>query len=94
MMEFLFEFIGEMLMGLIPTPKSKMEKIIAKLKQEKWFFSLWEDYRYQHILLHSKKVKRILRNNHMVEQLLTHAQEQKRFIELVKREHENYVKLG
>lgn len=94
MMEFLFELIGEMLIGLFPTPKSKIEKNIEKLKQEKWFLALWEDYRYQHILLHRKKVKRILRNNQMVEQLITHTQEQERFIELVKLEHEKYVKLG
>ncbi len=94
MMEFLFELIGEILMGLIPTPKSKMEKNMEKLKQEKWFLSLWQDYRYQHILFHNKKVKRTLRNNQLVDQLLTIAHEREKFIELVKHEHEKYVKLG
>ncbi|HEY2420071.1 MAG TPA: hypothetical protein VGI04_01560 [Neobacillus sp.] len=91
-MEFLFELIATMLMGF--SPKSSMEKNMEKLKQEDWFLSLCEDYRYQHILFHSKKVKRTLRNKQMVEQLLSNAQEREWFIEMVKQEHEDYVKLS
>ncbi|MCL6573355.1 MAG: hypothetical protein K6T88_17000 [Bacillus sp. (in: Bacteria)] len=91
-MEFLFELIAAILMGF--SPKSRMEKNMEKLKQEEWFLSLCEDYRYQHILSHSKKVKRTLCNNQMVEQLLSNIQEREWFIEIVKQEHEVYVKLN
>jgi hypothetical protein len=91
-MEFFIDLIAALLMGF--SPKSRMEKNMEKLKQEEWFLSLCEDYRYQHILFHSKKVKRTLCNNQIVEQLLSNAQERQWFIEMVKQEHEDYVKLN
>lgn len=91
-MEFLFELIAGILIGF--SPKSRIEKNMETLKKEEWFLFLWNDYRYQHILFHSNKVKRILRNNQRVENLLTHSQEQERFIDMVKQEHEDYVRLS
>ena len=91
-MEFIIELIGALLWGF--NPKSRMEKNIEKLKQEQWFLSLLQDYRYEYILFHNKKVKRILSNNKMVGQLLSHEHERERFIALVEQEHQDYVKLG
>jgi hypothetical protein len=91
-MELFLEIISAIVFSLLP--KSKREKNMEKLKKEEWFLALWEDYRYGHILTHSKIIQRILGNTKLVEQLLTQNHEREQFIELVKQEHEDYVRLG
>lgn len=75
------------------TPKSKLEKNIDKLKNEEWFSSLYEDYRYSYIIWHNKKVKRFLIKPKNIELLIKNEQEKESFIHLIKQEHNKFVGL-
>ena len=89
---FLFEIFANALLYLF-TPKSKLEKNIDKLRNEKWFSTLYGDYRYSYIIWHNRKVKRFLIKSENVELLTKNEQEQEKFTNLIKQEHSKFVAL-
>jgi uncharacterized protein YlbG (UPF0298 family) len=89
---FLFQLIANVLLFFY-TPKSKLEKNIDKLRNEKWFFTLIDDYRYSHIIWSNRKVKRFLVKSENVELLIKNETERDKFIRLVEMEHRKFVEL-
>jgi len=90
MLEFIFGLIGETILYFF-IPKSKFEKNVDKLKQEDWFVTLDEDYRYNYIIWNNRKIKRYLIKSSNVDRLIENNQEQKKFIELIKKEHLKFI---
>jgi ribosomal protein L20A (L18A) len=76
------------------TPKSKLEKNIEKLNNEKWFSTLYDDFRYSYIIWNNKKVKRFLVKSENVELLIRNELERDKFIRLIKHEHAKFVNLN
>jgi hypothetical protein len=89
---FLFELIANALLFFY-TPKTKLEKSMDKLGDEKWFSTLMDDYRYSYIILNNRKVKRILVKPGNVEILMKSETEREKFIRLVEMEHKKFVGL-
>jgi uncharacterized protein YlbG (UPF0298 family) len=89
---FLFELIANALLFFY-TPKSKLEKKIDKLRNEKWFSTLIDDYRYSHIIWNNRKVKHFLVKSENVELLIKNETEREKFIRLVEHEHRKFVRL-
>jgi hypothetical protein len=89
---FLFELIANVLLFFY-TPKTKLEKSMDKLRDEKWFSTLMDDYRYSYIILNNRKVKRILVKPGNVEILMKSETEREKFIRLVEMEHKKFVGL-
>jgi hypothetical protein len=89
---FLFELIANALLFFY-TPKTKLEKSMDKLRDEKWFSTLIDDYRYSYIILNNRKVKRILVKPGNVEILMKSETEREKFIRLVEMEHKKFVGL-
>lgn len=71
---------------------SKLEGNLEKLDAEEWFQGLREDYRYNHIIEHSGKIKKHLSNDKYVGLLLGNLDEQNKFIALVHEEFELLLK--
>ena len=90
MLEFIFGLIGETILYFF-IPKSKFEKNVDKLKQEDWFVTLDEDYRYNYIIWNNRKIKRYLIKSSNVDRLIENNQEQKKFTELLKKEHLKFI---
>jgi hypothetical protein len=89
---FLFDLIVNALLFFY-TPKSKLEKNIDKLRNEKWFSTLMDDYRYSYIIWSNRKVKRILVKSENVELLINNETEREKFINIVEMEHRKFVGL-
>jgi hypothetical protein len=89
---FLFELVADALLFFY-NPKSKLEKNIDILGNEKWFSKLKDDYRYSHIIWNNRKVKRILVKSENIELLLKNETEREKFIQLVEKEHRKFVGL-
>jgi hypothetical protein len=89
---FLFELIADVLLFFY-TPKSKLEKSLDKLRVEKWFSTLMDDYRYSYIISNDRKVKRFLVKPGNVEILMKSETEREKFIRLVEMEHKKFVGL-
>jgi ribosomal protein L20A (L18A) len=89
---FLFDLIANTLLFFY-TPKSKLEKNIDKLRNEKWFSTLIDDYRYSYIICSNRKVKRILVKSENVELLMKNETEREKFINLVEMENRKFVGL-
>ena len=93
--DFVGDLIGDLLGGLlqaiIPTPKSKLEKNIDELRGEEWFLHLDNDLRYNYIIWHNNKVKRILKKPENIKVLKSSEDEREKFIELVMKEHKKFV---
>ncbi|MEH7076444.1 hypothetical protein [Neobacillus drentensis] len=93
--DFIGSLIGDLLGGLleaiIPTSKSKLEKNIDELRGEDWFFQLNQDVRYNYIIWHNHKVKRILKKPENIKLLKSSDEEREKFIELVIKEHKKFV---
>jgi hypothetical protein len=89
---FLFELIANVLLFFY-TPKSKLEKSLDKLRDEKWFSTLMDDYRYSYIIWNNRKVKRFLVKPENVEILIKNETEREKFIRLVEIEHRKFVGL-
>jgi hypothetical protein len=89
---FLFELIANALLFFY-TPKSKIEKNMDKLRNEKWFSTLMDDYRYSHIIWSNRKVKRILVKSENIELFIKNEKEREKFIKLVEHEHRKFVGL-
>jgi uncharacterized protein YlbG (UPF0298 family) len=89
---FLFELIVNALLFFY-TPKSKLEKSMDKLRDEKWFSTLIDDYRYSYIIWNNRKVKRFLVKSENVELLIKNETEREKFIRLVEMEHRKFVEL-
>jgi hypothetical protein len=89
---FLFELIANALLFFY-TPKTKLEKSMDKLRDEKWFSTLMDDYRYSYIIWNNRKVKRILVKPGNVEILMKSETEREKFIRLVEMEHKKFVGL-
>ena len=90
MLEFIFGLIGEAFLFFF-IPKSKFEKNVDKLKQEDWFVTLEEDYRYNYIIWNNRKIKRYLIKSSNLDRLIENKQEQKEFTELIKQEHLKFI---
>ena len=90
MWEFIFGMIGETILYFF-IPKSKFEKNVDKLKQEEWFVTLDEDYRYNYIIWNNRKIKRYLIKSSNVDRLIENDQEQKKFTELIEQEHLKFI---
>jgi hypothetical protein len=71
---------------------SKLEGNLEKLNGEEWFRNLRQDYRYDHIIGHSGKVRKYLSNEKYVGMLLENPDEQKEFIGLVQEQFELLLK--
>jgi hypothetical protein len=91
--KIIIEFIVELLAsaGITVTTKSKLEKNIDKLRNEKWFSSLIQDARYEYVIWNNRKVKRILVKVENVDLFIGSEQEREKFINLVKQEHKKFV---
>jgi hypothetical protein len=89
---FLFDLIANTLLFFY-TPKSKLEKNIDELRNEKWSSTLIDDYRYSYIICSNRKVKRILAKSENVELLIKNVTEREKFINLVEMEHRKFVGL-
>ncbi|MBS4201673.1 hypothetical protein KHA93_18890 [Bacillus sp. FJAT-49732] len=99
----MFDIIIESIIGFIIdllanalffiTPKSKLEKNIDKLRNEKWFSTLYQDYRYSYVIWHNRKVKRYLIKSNNVELLIRNEQEKEKFIKLIEQEHIKFTGL-
>ena len=94
--EILIDLVAEIIGYFIPklAPKTKFENNINRLKEEAWFSSLEEDYRYGYIIYQNRTVKRFLGNNNNVKMVLSMDEEREKFIRLVKEEHEKFTRLG
>jgi hypothetical protein len=94
--EILVDLAADIIGYIIPelAPKTKFEKNITRLKEEAWFASLEEDYRYGYIIYQNRTVKRFLGNNNNIKMILSMDEEKEKFIRLVKEEHEKFTKLG
>jgi hypothetical protein len=90
--DLVVDFLAGLLQWIIPTPKSKLEKHIEELKSEEWFAQLLDDYRYSHIVSYNKKVKRFLGRPENIKILKSNEEEKDKFIRLVMREHEKFVR--
>jgi hypothetical protein len=89
---FLFELIANALLFFY-TPKSKLEKNIDKLRNEIWFSTLMDDYRYSYIIWNNRKVKRLLIKPENIEILMKNEIEREKFIRIVEIEHRKFVGL-
>jgi hypothetical protein len=90
LLEFIFGLIAESFL-LFFIPESKFEKNVEKLKQEDWFVTLNEDYRYNYFIWNNSKVKRFISKSNNLNMLLIDDVEQKKFIELIKQEHLKFI---
>jgi hypothetical protein len=90
LIEAIFQFISQVTFS---TKKTKFAKNIDVLQSEQWFVKLMEDARYEYIVLHNRNVVKYLSNIQNVEKLLQEEEEINRFIELVKEEHNHFVKV-
>jgi hypothetical protein len=90
LLEFIFGLIAESFLFFF-IPESKFEKNVEKLKQEDWFVTLNEDYRYNYIIWNNSKVKRFISKSNNLNMLLIDDVEQKKFIELIKQEHLKFI---
>ena len=90
LLEFIFGLIAEFFLFFF-IPESKFEKNVEKLKDEDWFVTLNEDYRYNYIIWNNSKVKRFISKSNNLNMLLIDDVEQKRFIELIKQEHLKFI---
>ena len=95
--DFIGDLIGDLLGGLleaiIPTSRSKLEKNMDELRGEEWFLQLDNDIRYNYILWHNNKVKRILKKPENIKILKSSEEERRKFIELVIKEHKKFVRI-
>jgi hypothetical protein len=93
--DLFLEFVGELVGHFIPdwSPESKFEKHIKRLKDEAWFSSLLEDYRYEYIIFQNSRVKRFLCNERNIKMITSMDEEREKFIRLVKEEHVKFTKL-
>lgn len=96
---FLMDLLGEVAGEIIGhfLPDSKMNSIfitnIERLKDEKWFSDLYEDYRYNYIICRDGKVRSFLSTEKSVKLLTSMEEERDEFIRLVKDEHAKFVRL-
>jgi hypothetical protein len=90
LLEFIFGLIAESFLFFF-IPESKFEKNVEKLKQEDWFVTLNEDYRYNYFIWNNSKVKRFISKSNNLNMLLIDDVEQKKFIELIKQEHLKFI---
>lgn len=84
--------LGSLLEWIIPTPRTTLEKHIEELKSEEWFLQLDQDYRYNYIIWSNKKVKRFLSKPQNIKILKSNEEERVKFIRLVMKEHEKFVR--
>ncbi|MFJ5717653.1 hypothetical protein [Neobacillus sp. NPDC093127] len=91
--DFIVELLSSLLQSIIPTSKSKLEKNINQLMGEEWFSQMNNDYRYNYIIWHNRKVKRFLSKPENVKILKSKEDEKEKFIRLVIQEHQKFVKL-
>jgi hypothetical protein len=75
------------------SPQSKLEKLMLRLREEEWFSTLENDYRYEYIIHNNSRVKRFLSNERNVKMITSMDVEKERFISLVKEEHAKFTKL-
>jgi hypothetical protein len=93
--DLFFDIFGELVGHFIPdwSPESKFEKHMKRLKEEAWFSSLLEDYRYEYIIFQNNRVKRFLCNEKNIKMIISMDDEKEKFIRLVKEEHVKFTKL-
>lgn len=89
----LFDLAGDLISHFIPSPEGKLEKHIKRLKEEDWFSSLEEDYRYSYIIHQNRKVRRYLCNEKNIKMITSMDEEREKFIKMVKEEHIKFTRL-
>lgn len=72
-------------------PKKKLEKPIGKLRTEKWFRDMEDDYRYGYIIWNNGAVEKYLLDEENIPMLLKLPEEQMKFTQLVMHEHRKFV---